>query len=154
MNPLIFLKRPNMHYVIRDHSFKTLANFHDFRPLPSAFQQNAYGDFWSLCNVTFWPSANGDTPPLLRHACLKYGWSLRLKNRAVVKPMASQTVTCKKLFTPSLNYSTKILLLAREYRGEIWMKEKEKLSRWPSPCHARPVFILVWWRYAAGAPSM
>ena len=43
---------------IRDHPFKTSANFHNFWPLPSAFQQNAYeGDFWSLCTVTFWPSA-------------------------------------------------------------------------------------------------
>ena len=38
--------------------------FDPSRPLPSAFQQNAYeGDFWSLCTVTFWPSADGDTPP-------------------------------------------------------------------------------------------
>ena len=44
--------------------FKTSANFHDFWPLPSAFRQNAYeGDFWSLCTVTFWPSAHGDTHP-------------------------------------------------------------------------------------------
>ena len=33
-------------------------------PLPLAFQQNAYeGDFLSLCTVTFWPLAYGDTPP-------------------------------------------------------------------------------------------
>ena len=62
---------------IRDHPFKTSANFHDFWPLPSAFQQNAYeGDFWSLCTVTFWPSVNGNTPPPLRHADVLNGWSL------------------------------------------------------------------------------
>jgi hypothetical protein len=63
--------------LVRDHPFKTLANFHDFW---SAFQQNAYeGDFRSLCTVTFWPSANGDTPPALRHADVLNGWSLRQK---------------------------------------------------------------------------
>ena len=68
---------------LRDHPFKTSANFHDFwplppGPLPSAFQQNAYeGDFRSLCTVTFWPSAHGDTPPPLRHADVLNGWSLR-----------------------------------------------------------------------------
>ena len=42
---------------LRDHPFKTSANFHDFwplppGPLPSAFQQNAYeGDFRSLCTL-------------------------------------------------------------------------------------------------------
>ena len=42
-----------------------------------SFQQNAYeGDFWSLCTVTFGPSAHGDTPPLLRHADILNGWSL------------------------------------------------------------------------------
>ena len=47
-------------------------------PLPSsAFQQNAYkGDFWSLCTVTFLPSAHGNTPPPLRHADVLNGWSL------------------------------------------------------------------------------
>ena len=47
--------------------------------LPSAFMQNAYeGDFWSLCTVTFWPLAHGDTPPPLRHADILNGWSLWL----------------------------------------------------------------------------
>ena len=60
-----------------DHQFKTSANFHDFWPLPLAFQQNAYeGYFWSLCTVTFWPLAHGDTPPPLRHADVLNGWSL------------------------------------------------------------------------------
>ena len=64
---------------VRDHPFKTLANFAIFDPypLPSAFQQNAYeGDFWSLCTMTFGPSAHGDTPPPLRHADVLNGWSL------------------------------------------------------------------------------
>ena len=43
---------------------------------PSAFQQIAYeGDFWSLCTVTFWPSAHGDTPLPLKHADVWNGWS-------------------------------------------------------------------------------
>ena len=29
-----------------DHPFKTSANFHDFWPLPSAFQQNAYEGYF------------------------------------------------------------------------------------------------------------
>ena len=33
------------------------------------------GDFWSLCTVTFGPSAHGDTPPPLRHADVLNGWS-------------------------------------------------------------------------------
>jgi hypothetical protein len=33
------------------------------------------GDFWSLCTVTFGPSAHGDTPLPLRHADVLNGWS-------------------------------------------------------------------------------
>ena len=63
-----------------DHSFKTSANFQDFwtLPLPSAFQQNAYdGDFWPLCTVTVWPSANGDTPP--PKTCWRLKWMVLLQ---------------------------------------------------------------------------
>jgi hypothetical protein len=46
-------------------------------PLPSPFQQNAYeGYFWSLCTVTFGPSAYGDTSHPLRHADVLNEWSL------------------------------------------------------------------------------
>ena len=63
---LIFVPATNLKpCLLRDHPFTTSANFHDFYT-PTAFQQNAYdheGDFLSLCTVTFWPSAHGDTPP-------------------------------------------------------------------------------------------
>ena len=32
--------------------------------------------FWSLCTVTFQPSAHGDTPPPLRYSDVLNGWSL------------------------------------------------------------------------------
>ena len=45
-------------------------------PLSLAFQQNAYeGDFWSLCTVTFVPSAHAP-PHTLRHADVLNGWFL------------------------------------------------------------------------------
>ena len=66
---------------LRDHSFKTSANFHDFEPhpLPSTFQQNPYeGNFWSLATST---SAHGDTPPPPRHADILNGWFPHLRFR-------------------------------------------------------------------------
>ena len=43
-----------------------------------SWKQTYKGDFWTLCTVTFWPSAYGDTPSLLRHADILNGWSLNL----------------------------------------------------------------------------
>ena len=63
------------HNKLRNHSCKTSANFHDFWPLPP-YHRAYEGDFWSLCTVTFGPSAHGDTPPPLRHADVLNGWSL------------------------------------------------------------------------------
>ena len=52
--------------LLRDHPFKTSANFHDFWPLPPYHRHFSKmlmkGIFLSLCTVTFWPSAHGDTP--------------------------------------------------------------------------------------------
>ena len=59
--------------------------FRSFTVGPLAFQQNAYeGDFRSLCTVTFWPSAHGDTPTPLRHADVLNGRSL-ITLRALIK---------------------------------------------------------------------
>ena len=85
----VWPRKSYFHYsvlLVRDHPFKTLANFHDFWPLShsrrqlSAFLQNAYeGDFLSLSTMTFWPLAHGDTPLPLRHADVWNGWSLSSK---------------------------------------------------------------------------
>ena len=64
---------------LRDHPFKTLANFDNFWPLPPYHRHSSKmltGNFLSLCAVTFRPSAYGDTPPPLRNADVLNGWSL------------------------------------------------------------------------------
>ena len=69
-----------LQFDIGDHPFKTSANFHNFYPypLPSAFHQNAYeGDFWSVCTVTFWPSAHGDTSP--PKTCWRLKWMVPIE---------------------------------------------------------------------------
>ena len=62
-------------------SIKDVRKFSRFltpTPLPSEFQKNAYeGNFWSLCTMTFWPSAHGDTPSPLRRTDVLNGWSSR-----------------------------------------------------------------------------
>ena len=56
---------------------RQIFTIYDPYPYPSAFLQNAYeGDFWSLCTLTFWPSAHGDTPAPLRRADILNGLSL------------------------------------------------------------------------------
>ena len=65
--------------LLRDHPFKTSANFHDFWPLPPlplAFQQNAYEvDFFILMYCNLLTIGTWGHPSPLRHADVLNEWS-------------------------------------------------------------------------------
>ena len=65
--------------MFKDHSFKTLANFSNFWPLPPYHQHSSKilmkGIFDLYVHCTFGLSAHGDTLPP-RHVAVLNGWSL------------------------------------------------------------------------------